>query len=65
MLSQKRAQSVVDYLIYKGIENGRLNPRGYGETKPRVENAESEEDHQQNRRTAFKVIGENFVELKE
>ena len=64
-LSQKRAQSVVDYLIYKGIKNGRLKPTGYGETKPRMENAESEEDHQQNRRTAFKVIGEDFIELKE
>lgn len=33
-LSQKRAQSVVDYLIKAGIDRGRLTPKGYGETKP-------------------------------
>ena len=27
-----------------------------GETKPVVENAESEEDHQKNRRTQFRVV---------
>ena len=35
-LSQKRAQSVVDYLINKGIDQERLSPRGYGESRPRV-----------------------------
>ena len=35
-LSQKRAQSVVDYLISKGISADRLVPKGYGETKPKV-----------------------------
>ncbi len=34
-LSQRRAQSVVDYLIKKGIEAKRLIPKGYGESKPR------------------------------
>ncbi len=34
-LSQKRAQSVVDYLILKGIEPGRLVAKGYGEQKPK------------------------------
>lgn len=33
-LSQKRAQSVVDYLVRSGIDKGRLTPVGYGETKP-------------------------------
>ncbi len=31
-LSQKRAQSVVQYLIEKGIETARLSPKGYGES---------------------------------
>jgi peptidoglycan-associated lipoprotein len=35
-LSQKRAQSVVDYLIAKGIAADRLTARGYGETSPKV-----------------------------
>lgn len=34
-LSQKRAQSVVDYLISKGINPARLVARGYGETWPK------------------------------
>ncbi len=35
-LSQKRAQSVVDYLIQKGIEKERLSAKGYGESSPKV-----------------------------
>ncbi|MCK5692785.1 MAG: OmpA family protein [Bacteroidales bacterium] len=35
-LSQKRAQSVVDYLISKGIQPDRLKARGYGESQPKV-----------------------------
>jgi len=35
-LSQKRAQSVVDYLISKGIAPDRLVAKGYGETMPKV-----------------------------
>jgi len=35
-LSQKRAQSVVDYLINKGIAADRLSARGYGESNPKI-----------------------------
>lgn len=35
-LSQKRAQSVVDYLISKGIAVDRLEAQGYGESQPKV-----------------------------
>lgn len=34
ILSEKRAESVVNYLIKSGIEPARLTPKGYGETKP-------------------------------
>lgn len=35
-LSQRRAQSVVDYLIRGGIEEERLTPTGYGKTQPKT-----------------------------
>ena len=36
LLSQRRAQSVVDYLIEKGIAPDRLTPKGYGKGTPKV-----------------------------
>jgi len=36
ILSQKRAQSVVDYLISRGIDPDRLVAKGYGERVPRT-----------------------------
>ena len=58
-LSQKRAQSVVDYLISKSISSSRLIPKGYGESLL-IDNClcESctEEQHQTNRRTTFKIV---------
>jgi len=38
-LSQRRAQSVVEYLIEKGIEPDRLSAKGYGESSPKVVDA--------------------------
>ena len=35
-LSQRRAQSVVDYLIDNGIPRERLKPAGYGESRPKT-----------------------------
>ena len=35
-LSERRAQSVVDYLIKSGIARDRLKPHGYGKTRPKV-----------------------------
>ncbi len=60
-LSQKRAESVVDYLIQKGIEKSRLKPVGYGENKPLVKSTtETGEDipeaREKNRRIEFTVI---------
>ncbi|MGY2130827.1 OmpA family protein [Hymenobacter sp. HD11105] len=54
-LSQRRAQSAVDYIISKGIAKERITAKGYGETQPVVRNAKTEEEHQRNRRTEFKV----------
>ena len=61
-LSQKRAESVVKYLVNKGIDKRRLIAKGYGETKPIANNtkangSDNPEGRQANRRTEFKVIG--------
>lgn len=73
-LSQQRAESVVKYLINKGIPTDRLQAKGYGETQTledcsNVEGCSMEsgsEDcpcHQKNRRTEFKIVGEKKIEL--
>jgi outer membrane protein OmpA-like peptidoglycan-associated protein len=54
-LSQERAQSVVDFLIGKGIPAERLVAKGYGESMLVSEN-ETEEGRQLNRRTEFKIL---------
>lgn len=55
-LSEDRAKSVVDYLVSKGISQGRLSWKGFGFAQPVIKGAKTEEEHQQNRRTAFQVI---------
>ncbi len=45
ILSEKRAQSVVDYLIAHGIEKERLTPVGYGKEKPVVADKALHEKH--------------------
>jgi len=57
VLSQKRADSIKSYLVSKGIKADRLNPIGYGESKPLVKN-NSKTNRQINRRVEFKVKGE-------
>lgn len=58
-LSQRRAKSAVDYLISKGIAKDRVVSKGYGKSKPsedcKCEDC-TEEQHQKNRRTEFKVL---------
>lgn len=61
-LSQKRAQSAVNYLIANGISADRLVAKGYGENQLRVDcvcTRCSEDEHQANRRTTFKIIEAN------
>jgi OOP family OmpA-OmpF porin len=68
-LSQKRAESCVNYLINdKGVPKERITAKGYGESKTLddcTKYAECPQDqsadcpcHQLNRRTEFKIIGE-------
>ena len=80
ILSQKRAQSVCDYLVIRGIDPLRLTAKGYGERVPRVVNgvkltedyinklpteAEKERAHQLNRRTEFKVLSRDYQPREE
>lgn len=58
-LSAERAKSVVDYLVSKGVDRSRLIAKGYGESRPVIANAQTEQEHQANRRTTFKVIDIN------
>ncbi|MEO5603383.1 MAG: OmpA family protein [Cyclobacteriaceae bacterium] len=54
-LSEKRAESVYNYLLSNGVEMKRLNPKGYGSSRPRADN-DLEAGRQKNRRIEFKVI---------
>jgi outer membrane protein OmpA-like peptidoglycan-associated protein len=54
-LSESRSKSVVDYLVSKGVNSGRLEFKGYGLTQPIASN-DTEEGRQENRRTEFKIL---------
>ncbi|MES2794827.1 MAG: OmpA family protein [Bacteroidota bacterium] len=60
-LSQRRADAAIKYIIAKGIDPARLRAKGYGESQLVNQCADgvvcTEEEHQQNRRTEFKVFG--------
>ena len=72
-LSQKRADSSVDYIIYRGISPDRISGKGYGESRLTNKCVDddfhfnrvycTEEQHQANRRTSFVI--ENIDEIKE
>ena len=55
-LSQKRAESAINYIVTKGITRERLSAKGYGESILIIPNAKTENEHQTNRRTEFKVV---------
>ncbi|MTI25439.1 tetratricopeptide repeat protein [Fulvivirga kasyanovii] len=57
VLSKKRAQSVVDYLIANGIDAGRLSAKGYGEERPLVSNDDEKDGREINRRTEIEITG--------
>ena len=71
-LSQRRAQSCVDYLVKdKGINPARLQAKGYGKTQLLIADdviakaktkEEKEALHALNRRTAFRILNWDFVD---
>ena len=60
ILSDRRAKSAAEYLYSKGIARDRIIGKGYGETMLLNQCAKgvkcTEEEHQKNRRTEFKVL---------
>lgn len=56
-LSQRRAETVVEWLIDKGIDKSRLVPKGYGAAFP-IDTNETEEGRLNNRRVEMKVLEE-------
>jgi Outer membrane protein and related peptidoglycan-associated (lipo)proteins len=67
-LSQNRSESVVAYLISKGIEKSRLVPKGYGESQLVNKCADgvpcTEEEHQANRRTVIEILNPEIRRVK-
>lgn len=55
LLSEKRANAVMDYLVKKGIRRDRLKSVGYGESRPITSN-DNEEGRSQNRRVVFRKL---------
>jgi outer membrane protein OmpA-like peptidoglycan-associated protein len=54
-LSERRARSVVDYLVNRGIDIKRLKATGFGEMHP-VDSNENEQGRARNRRTELKIV---------
>jgi len=54
-LSERRSLAVKDYLMSLGISAERMRTVSYGEDRPDVPNARTEQDHQLNRRAQFLV----------
>jgi len=59
ILSQKRAESAVAYIVSKGVDNRRMQAKGFGKNALAINcNCDdcTEEQHQVNRRTTFKIL---------
>jgi outer membrane protein OmpA-like peptidoglycan-associated protein len=61
LLSQRRAESAVRYIVQNGIAPDRIVAKGYGESKPIARNTnpdgtDNPEGRQKNRRTEFKIL---------
>lgn len=59
-LSERRAQSTVQYVISKGIAKDRISGKGFGESRPSVDCGANCTDaqHQENRRSEFIIVKE-------
>lgn len=55
-LSERRARSVADYLIGRGVQPVRIATQGYGESRLLVNPERSEADRQANRRVEIRIV---------
>jgi len=55
VLSERRANSVADYLVSRGVEHARLGTRGFGATQPIAPN-DTPEGRAANRRVEIKIV---------
>ncbi|MBQ9816809.1 MAG: OmpA family protein [Proteobacteria bacterium] len=55
-LSQDRAESVMKYLVDRGVDSKRLNAVGYGPDRP-IDSNDTKEGRARNRRVEFVVLG--------
>ena len=53
-LSERRVNSVRDYVVKKGVDTGRISGQGFGESKPIADN-KTKEGRAKNRRVEIKV----------
>ncbi|MDX1829047.1 MAG: OmpA family protein [Lutibacter sp.] len=64
-LSEKRAESTVEYIVSKGIDSSRITAKGYGERNLVNKCSDGvkciEEEHQLNRRTEFVITNPEFI----
>ena len=65
ILSTRRANATVDYIVNHGIDRSRISAKGYGETQL-VNGCDgtikcTEEEHQQNRRTEFVILNPDVL----
>lgn len=56
-LSERRAESVKNYLVSKGLSEGKVSIHGYGQSKPVAPN-NTKEGRQKNRRVEITIVGQ-------
>ncbi|MEX2483964.1 MAG: OmpA family protein [Brumimicrobium sp.] len=54
-LSKKRAEKVKDYLVENGIDKSRISTEGFGNSKMKIPDAETDEEKSANRRVEIKI----------